>query len=188
MASIIYRREEGNIGILSIDATESEGHGGELQVTDHEVESGADVSDHLRMRPRTLRIAGIVTALPTGQQPNRMRPYNAWDALRHIQESRQLVTVNTTLELYDSLALVSVEAPRDRTTGDALRFTLTFREVRQVASETVTLPPRNRKAKAKTGDQPPKDAPEKAAEKGRRQVRGFKRLTDPLNRLFGLDP
>lgn len=178
MASITYIREGGAVGVLSIDATESEGHSGEVQVTDHEVESGAVVSDHLRLRPRTVRISGVVTALPAGQAPDRMRPLNAWEALRHIQESRQLVFLETTLGTYSNLALLSVDAPRDRSTGDALRFSLTFREVRQVASETVTLPATNRKSKAKTGDQPAKNAPEKAAEKGRRQVRGYKRITE----------
>src|SRR5690606_15310068 len=98
--------------------------------------------------------------------------------LQHIRDSRQLVIVDTTFESYPSMALLSVDALRDSSTGDALRLSMTFREVRQVESETVVLPPRNRKAKAKVGDQPPKDAPEKAAEKGRRQVRGFKRITE----------
>ncbi len=52
------------IGGIWIDVSVREGHGVSAEITDHPVESGANIADHIRPLPRTISIEGIVTNHP----------------------------------------------------------------------------------------------------------------------------
>jgi hypothetical protein len=52
------------IGTIWIDVSVREHHALDAEVTDHPVEQGADISDHIRVNPETLQIDGIVTNQP----------------------------------------------------------------------------------------------------------------------------
>lgn len=53
------------IGPIWIDVSISETHGLSADVTQHPVESGSDMTDHIRPTPRTIQIEGLVTNHPT---------------------------------------------------------------------------------------------------------------------------
>lgn len=52
------------IGDIWIDVSLSETHGVSAEVTDHPVEEGANIADHIRPQPRTFSIQGLVTNTP----------------------------------------------------------------------------------------------------------------------------
>lgn len=54
----------GKIGGLVLDAVLHEGHGYSNTVTDNPIESGANVSDHIRREPPTITITGFITNTP----------------------------------------------------------------------------------------------------------------------------
>ena len=53
-----------NLDVINIDATLSEVHSAEVELTQHPVETGADITDHARPKPREIRIDGFVTNSP----------------------------------------------------------------------------------------------------------------------------
>jgi len=53
-----------NLDVINVDATLSEVHSAEVELTSHPVETGADITDHARPKPREIRIDGFVTNAP----------------------------------------------------------------------------------------------------------------------------
>jgi hypothetical protein len=127
-------------GELVLDATPSQKHQRDLETTDHAIEGGGVVSDHVRERPRTFQIEGV--SLDTF----------AYSQLHFLMDRRELVSVRTSLEVYENVLLISLLVPRDASTGDVLRFSATFREMRFAESQRVTV--RLPKAKVSRGNQP----------------------------------
>lgn len=52
------------MNVLQIDATLSETHDSDVDIATHAVEEGVDISDHIRIKPVSLTIDGIVTDTP----------------------------------------------------------------------------------------------------------------------------
>lgn len=152
------------IGVIELDATISAAHVKNVTATVHPVERGAKVTDHLRAEPDEVTIEGLVTNTPISQtaqtravnfagttfqsatsagslSSNFGTPGYAEEAfakLTQIAEQGALVTLATELKTYTDMALVSLNVPRDKSTGDALRFTATFRKIVLVENK-VTL-------------------------------------------------
>lgn len=152
------------IGVIELDATLSESHTSRVDATKHPVERGAKITDHLRNEPDSITITGFVSNTPisraaqtravnvvgtdvqtTAQQSSAFATpgyaEEAFAKLRDIQTKGVLVTVTTELRTYESMALVSLEVPRDKSVGDALVFTATFEQVQVVANKVTLLRP-----------------------------------------------
>lgn len=135
---------------IEVDCTISEQHSGEMEVTDHPVESGTNITDHVRRKPETLTVEGIVTDTPILSESERnaagpvrkgeaTRSKAAFLALRALRDSGQPVTVVTPLNTYDSMVMTSLVFPRDAETGEAIKFTAQFKEIRTVDSQKVKI-------------------------------------------------
>lgn len=135
---------------LAIDATITQSHELASDVTRHPVEEGASVADNIQPAPRTLSLQGIVAyapilgpleviaALTIG--PDRERPSKAWEQLKRAHEKRELVTVETTLETYENMAIKRLTVPKEARNGNDLAFTMDLEEIRFVQASTVKLP------------------------------------------------
>lgn len=60
----IQRVIDGKTSAMVLDAMVKEDYTAEAEPTNHPVEDGADITDHVILRPRTLQIEGIVTETP----------------------------------------------------------------------------------------------------------------------------
>lgn len=143
---------------IAFDIVEMESHSAELQVTDNPVETGVVVSDHAFMKPRELEIRGVVSDTPLhGYDPTTgalkadrfyssskqtSRSASAWEILRALQTSAEPFSIQTGLELYSSLVIVSLGADQDASTENGLVFRMRLREVIRRSTKTVTYPPR----------------------------------------------
>lgn len=154
--------------ILTVDATLQETHSAAAEVTEHPVEVGSDVTDHIRPKPVEVRIDGIVTNSPLPRDLLRSAitasplgpavalgeaaalaiigaaefTKDAFNTLRKIRDNGQLVVLATPYQQYESMAMTDLQVVRAKDTGDALHFTATFRQIVTVdAAKTVTLPP-----------------------------------------------
>ena len=144
--------------LLTLDASISQTHTRSASVTDHPVESGADVSDHIRVDPIRVTVNGIVTATRLGQQGDTTKEIEAWATLEGLLEAKTPITLVTSLRTYDSMVLVSCSTSREKSLAHAIAPQLEFRQVRIVKSQTVTLPPEQiRKPLPKSSAPPPKD-------------------------------
>jgi hypothetical protein len=136
---------------FEIDCAIREEHLFQSDVTEHPVESGSDIADHIRPKPPTVSIEGVVSDDPIGPIAGRRGDLNASgrlefsptvDALaflKAIYAERRVVTIVTGLGTYEDMALPELSIPRDAKTGAALRFMATFRQVRFVTNERTTV-------------------------------------------------
>lgn len=139
--------------LLELDAVVAETHQTDVEVTEHPVEVGANVSDHARLKAGTLTIEGIVSNTPlnrtqarrvvaasgvrfestsTGDAPAGAPGYaeGAYAKLLAVIYDRQLVTIVTQIRTYKKMIMTSLTVPRNAQTGDAVRFSASFKEVR----------------------------------------------------------
>jgi len=149
------------IGDLAIDCTVTETHTATSTVTEHPVESGAKITDHIRPDPVQLSITGIVSDTPIGSRqvqrsiavggasvqvtqqepPTSTTGYGraAWAKLDAIRTAAKPVKVVTRDKTYENMALVSLSVPKESKTGGALNFTAQFKQVRIVYNRTTRV-------------------------------------------------
>lgn len=149
------------IGDLALDCTVTETHTATSTVTEHPVESGANITDHIRTDPVQLSITGIVSDTPIGSRqvqrsiavggasvqvtqqepPTSTTGYGraAWAKLDAIRTAAKPVKVVTRDKTYDSMALVSLSVPKESKTGGALYFTAQFKQIRIVYNRTTKV-------------------------------------------------
>lgn len=142
--SILFNRtpsRQSEIGSVIVDATISENHQFSAEVTDHPIETGGFVTDHAYLNPRVVTVQGEVTDTPvvifsalTGLTN---RSSEAFERLRQIYESRDIVTLVTGLDIYTDMVMDRLDFNRTQTTGKRLQFTASFKQITKVSSQIV---------------------------------------------------
>ena len=189
VVSLVFATKPTKIDSVELDASIRETHTGEVELTDHPVEEGANITDHSRPKPIGLAIDGVITNTPisrTKQANTRTilgvtftssaavanyiqgRPGYAEAAYAKLEDLRlkgNVITVVTNLKTYTSMVMTSLSIPRDKNTGDALSFSAQFRQVIIVKNKTTRkVVSKVAKPKTSTGKQPtktPTDAQQK---------------------------
>lgn len=152
------------IGVIELDATISTSHSFKVQATQHPVERGASITDHLRPEPDVVTLEGIVSDTPVSRS-QQTRAVNAagvqvtttstspalfgvpgyaaaaFAKLLAIKDAGALVTLATELRTYTDMAITSLEVPRNASTGDALRFSATFQKIVLVENKVTQVRP-----------------------------------------------
>lgn len=175
---------------LIFDVVESEEINLENEVTENPVEKGSDVSDHVRKKPTGIRLVADVsnTALAPPVESAYEPTQGRFKPLGVLERTRPGDDARTTLERiheeglpvelflgtdefgrsYPNMELATVGFSRDQRTGDIVRFSLTFKEIRIVESQVVAAPktaaPRGQPTTDR-GTQPTKEAPKSDADK-----------------------
>jgi len=200
------------IGDLALDCTVTETHTATSTVTKHPVESGSNITDHIRPEPVQLSITGIVSDTPIGarevqraieiggvsvqikQQETPTSPTGfgraAWSKLDAMRLAAKPVTVLTRDKKYESMAIVSLTVPKEAKTGGALYFTAQFEQVRIVFNRStkvvVAKAPKSHK-KQDTGKQPTAElAKPKNYSSEMRDFAGDAGVDKALDRISGL--
>lgn len=139
---LLFKRTRAKIDTLELDASLSESHEYGADITDHEVERGSNIADHKRVKPKMLTMTGLVSNAPIYPEPGEPiqgkpgRAENALAILDALNESTIPITVVTGIRTYTDMLMSGLSVPRDITVGDALRFTATLKQIRQVENET----------------------------------------------------
>jgi len=145
-----------------IDAAPVETHSLNSATTEHPVEEGADVTDHIRILPDMLTIEGVVSDTPIGaaaierenasvfltevtggavtaDTPLRGIPSDdAFSILKDIRAKREPVEIITNIATYRNMVMVNLSVPQGP--ADALRFRATFQEIQIVRTERTAVP------------------------------------------------
>jgi hypothetical protein len=152
---------QSTIGGVTVDTTIEEDYEDRLEVTEHPVEAGAQISDHSYKRPMEVRLrcgwtdsnqaAGIGATGSTGTFTGgamAAADYVAgiYSQLLQLQESRQQFSITTGLRSYDSMLLHSLRVRRDQTTSNVLLVEADCRQVIIVSTQTATLSPQQNQA------------------------------------------
>lgn len=132
--------EDASGTILVFDGSISQSHALSAEVSQHPVEQGVDVVDHVQPQPVRVSLKGVVSARPLYEAGYPGREIDAWAALRSAIESAQPVTLITTLATYENMVISALSVAREKGTGQAIYPDLELRQVRIVESLTTLLP------------------------------------------------
>lgn len=170
-------------GALELDATTLLGFEATAEVTEHPVERGPNVVDHIRPMNGTLAVEGVITdhpiALPATQMNgatlapgavdlsgggratvqrfsapvDRVRACDA--VLQSLVDGGVLVTVTAGLRTVESLAIARHRAERNGETGESVKVTLEFKRVRLATTARAPVPAvRRAQVRLERGAQP----------------------------------
>lgn len=144
-------RHKTQIDSLILDACISEQHDADVEVTEHNVEVGSNISDHARPKPETLTIEGLITATPFGKETSLDYIDEAYAKLRELKDAGSLIKVTTPVRSYSNMIITKLSVPRSIQTGDSLRFNISFKELRlATVTQREVVVPKVKKAVGKT--------------------------------------
>lgn len=151
------------IGDYTIDASLTETHTFESEVTEFPVEQGSAISDNIRPKPIVVVIEGIVSDTPIGKIADLrnsegdaggldyLPSIDALSYLMLVRDNRQPVPITSSLKRFENMVLTNLEVPRDAKTGAALRFTATFQQVTIVTNQRTTVRVVDKRTASPTG-------------------------------------
>lgn len=168
------------IGDVEVTGSMAEKHGYEAEKTEFPVEKGAKISDHYRKLSRKVSISGKISNIPlaTGFPGQTLyeafkniktdnNAISAWQTIGSYFDESRLITIVTSLQTYENMALMSFSVDRDGTTKDTLVFTCDAEEMRIVSTETTGAISEVKVKKAKSKSVKEK----KADQKGNQQTK-----------------
>jgi len=142
---------------LELDCTINEAPVYEAEPTDLPVEEGADITDHVRLKPDVLSLEFILTNDPL-DEPIPGKPaldlFRADDGYRKLinwQSEKRLLAVVTPHRAYESMVITNISPVWDNTVGQGVKATISFREIKTVATQTVKLAGGSMAPKTKRG-------------------------------------
>lgn len=130
------------VGSLVLDVTLEEEHYLNSNITDHPIEQGGVIQDHIAMDPRRLIIRGFVTDTPLffSELPiGTVRTTSAYQILEQLWMSRTPFSVISQYRMFDSMAIESLHIPKNSREG-ALRFDAYLKEITLVSSQNTAIP------------------------------------------------
>jgi hypothetical protein len=166
VAILLNKKTPGKIGILELDATVHESHEYINTLTEFPVEKGFNISDHVIRAPEKLTIEGFITNTPIPRSSD-LQPLNGSAAqINRVESALEILLdlaglpspakntsdvsssalfpkvideVQTGLRAYKNMVITRLTIPRDKDTGETMRFTCEMRHLITVLTETVTM-------------------------------------------------
>lgn len=159
-ASLFYRASGYSVGAVVFDLLLSEDAALSADLSERAIQDGSSIADHMqiKMREGSLRgfvsdyslndtdvtenkksMADLVAAVKGSSYDSRFpqrsvresRSKAAWEQLKELFTKKQLVTIATTLEVYEDVIITELRTMREEDQGDYLEFELTFKQVRK---------------------------------------------------------
>lgn len=116
------------------DLTIEELHERSAEVTQHPVESGGTISDHVILQPERLRLDGFVTDARL-RDPEATRTQSAFADLDTAWSSGQLVQVITARKTYQDMVITRLDLPYDR--PESMQFSVELQQIKIVDAQEV---------------------------------------------------
>lgn len=148
---------DGKLYSVIFDATPRVGHSFSADITEHPVETGANIADHIRARNLSVSLDAVITDYPlaslseaskgasvevfssVGTKPLAGRSVAAADLFQQIQKNGVLCTLYTSLRKYNNMALKEFSVAQSVADRGAIRFSLSFQEIRKVETSRVAV-------------------------------------------------
>ncbi|MCP4570674.1 MAG: hypothetical protein GY841_24075 [FCB group bacterium] len=154
LTEMVFKTKKGQVGAVQFDAMVSENHTMSAEVTEHPVEEGSDIADHIRLGPREIEIVGVISNTPVvllssvkaespieGDTERVVDRVNAaHKRIKRTMDEKTLVQVITSLETYPAnMAITNYGVTRDADTGNILQANLVLRQVQISYNEEVDV-------------------------------------------------
>lgn len=150
--------------------------------TKNQVETGADVTDHVALEPEKVTIEGLITNTPVNYLKTIGGLFTgdlfsdpssrAFEFIKKLYDDREPFDFVGTLKVYKNMVITSLKVPREPKTGRALSFTMTLEQITLVESQLFSgvkmdaAVAHTGPKKSNLGSQATQDASAKAAGKG----------------------
>lgn len=163
-AQLVYMKS--NIGGYFFDALIRAEHTTRLKITDHPVQTGANIVDHSYIEPATLvmeiAVSDAMDSMVSGQfTAGITKSVAAYQTLLKLQQTRLPLQVVTRLNVYQNMLIEELTAPEEAKTLYGLRCTVTLKEifVVEVSKTTVSARPQATGSTARGQQQATKPPP-----------------------------
>lgn len=152
---LFYPKEGYKVGYVELDLILDEDHSKSAQVTENPLQDGRAISDGIFLELQEGSLTGLVTnhsvkiaeerakqlelqdsetlmaEAENYQLENRAK--QAWLDLKAVMDAKQPVTIVTSLEVYDNVAITNISTERNGDSGDALEIKVSFRQILTVS-------------------------------------------------------
>lgn len=178
--SIFYHGPNARLGEIQVDAFVKESHAFSNDISEHPIESGGAIVDHISNKAISLSLDGIIsntpisllglTAFDSGKRAFANESNNfvesAFKKIEELFQERKPLTISTSLKDYRNMVLESLTIERGGGACDSLMFTCTARQIQIVNQKLIALPkpkakraqPKERKGLQETQTMPEKEA------------------------------
>lgn len=136
----------------------SEKHKLEFEVSEHPVQDGSTIADHVHGKLREVSIEGLFTNHPIRQlrDTNEVKFKDEYatsevrasvtnqalvnfEKLKRLAQLREPVRLVCSLEIYPKMIITSIDYERDSKSGSSIRFTMTLKEIKVVTLNKTTI-------------------------------------------------
>ena len=152
---LFYPKKGYKVGSVELDLILDEDHSKSAQVTENPMQDGRAISDGIFLELQEGSLTGLVTnhsvkiaeerakqlelqdsetlmaEAENYQLENRAK--QAWVDLKAVMDAKQPVTIVTSLEVYDNVAITNISTERNGDSGDALEIEVSFRQILTVS-------------------------------------------------------
>ena len=152
---LFYPKDGYKVGSVKLDLILDENHSKSAQVTENPLQDGRAISDGIFLELQEGSLTGLVTnhsvkiaeerakqlelqdsetlmaEAENYQLENRAK--QAWVDLKAVMDAKQPVTIVTSLEVYDNVAITNISTERNGDSGDALEIKVSFRQILTVS-------------------------------------------------------
>ena len=144
--------QDNPLNSLTVDASVDEAHSGTSSATDHPVEGGADLTDHITVAPEGLQLTVVVSNHPivfarslfaqpavNGGDVNN-RAEDAYGFLKDLQDRKKIVGASTALRDYADMFIADLSVPREAGSSNSVNMSVSLRRINIAVTETVDAP------------------------------------------------
>lgn len=138
-------QDEVNIRNIPVDATQSETHQIRVALTEHPLETGESVTDHIRRLPDEITIEGIFSNSPISvfdfsqrQLAGESHTERALGFFEELANKKRLVNIDNRFKGYRNMVCTGVNFTRRSNQADQIRFSANFRQVLFAQTEVLT--------------------------------------------------
>lgn len=131
------------IGDIYINMIEKDEHSHSVKVTDHPIESGESIADHVQRQPFSMSASGIITGKDANARMQKLKTY---------MEKGTLVLYRNRISV-SGILITDFKPVHDGTDRDGFRFSISFRTVKIAKSsleKEMKLPKRAKVKKKET--------------------------------------
>ena len=152
---LFFPKEGYKVGSVELDLILDEDHSKSAQVTENPLQDGRAISDGIFLELQEGSLTGLVTNHSVKRAEERAkqlelqdsetlmaeaknyqlenRAKQAWVDLKAVMDAKKPVTIVTSLEVYDDVAITNISTERNGDSGDALEIKVSFRQILTVS-------------------------------------------------------
>ena len=152
---LFYPKEGYKVGSVELDLILDEDHSKSAQVTENPLQDGRAISDGIFLELQEGSLTGLVTnhSVKIAEERAKQlelqdsetlmaeaknyklenRAKQAWVDMKAVMDAKQPVTIVTSLEVYDNVAITNISTERNGDSGDALEIKVSFRQILTVS-------------------------------------------------------